>query len=185
MVYEQPGPIIFAPLSEVYGRKWPTLAPLFVSACFAAATATAENIQTIMITRFFAGVFASAPVTNVGGGLADMWDQRQRATAVVFYSLAVVAGPNLGVRRLLAFLVWTRPIAYTHVHSAHRRSSFFAVAPGLEMDRILHCYPDLLRISPRPTLFPRNFRACHLERQSSQSTMENWKMGGKPLKSVG
>ncbi|KAK9894126.1 MFS general substrate transporter [Cystobasidium minutum MCA 4210] len=91
-----PGPIIFAPLSEVYGRKWPTLAPLFVSACFAAATATAENIQTIMITRFFAGVFASAPVTNVGGGLADMWDQRQRATAVVFYSLAVVAGPNLG-----------------------------------------------------------------------------------------
>lgn len=55
------GPIVFAPLSEIYGRKWPTLAPLFISACFAAATATAENVQTIMITRFFAGVFASAP----------------------------------------------------------------------------------------------------------------------------
>lgn len=42
-----------------------------------------------------------ATVTNVGGGLADMWDQRQRATAVVFYSLAVVAGPNIGVSYLL------------------------------------------------------------------------------------
>lgn len=73
-----------------------------------------------MITRFFAGVFASAPVTNVGGGLADMWDQRQRATAVVFYSLAVVAGPNLGVStsvtieyqecEILAELLQTQPI---------------------------------------------------------------------------
>lgn len=26
-----------------------------------------------------------------------MWDTKERATAVVFYSLAVVAGPNLGV----------------------------------------------------------------------------------------
>lgn len=27
-----------------------------------------------------------------------MWDQKQRATEVVLWSLAVVAGPNLGVR---------------------------------------------------------------------------------------
>lgn len=39
---------------------------------------------------------ACAPVTNVGGGLADLFDQRERGTAVVFYSLAVVAGPTLG-----------------------------------------------------------------------------------------
>jgi DHA1 family multidrug resistance protein-like MFS transporter len=65
---------------------------MFIFACFSAATATASNLQTIFITRFFAGLFASAPVTTVGGGLADMFDQRERGSAVVLYSLAVVAG---------------------------------------------------------------------------------------------
>lgn len=32
----------------------------------------------------------------MGGALADMFDQRERGTAVVMYSLAVVAGPALG-----------------------------------------------------------------------------------------
>lgn len=40
--------------------------------------------------------YLSQPVTTVGGGLADMWDQKERGSAVVFYSLAVVAGPTLG-----------------------------------------------------------------------------------------
>ncbi|EIN08811.1 MFS general substrate transporter [Punctularia strigosozonata HHB-11173 SS5] len=91
-----PGPIIFAPISELYGRKISVLAPMIIFICFTAGTATAENLQTIFITRFFAGVMASSPVATVGGGLADMFDQKERGTAVVFYSLAVVAGPTLG-----------------------------------------------------------------------------------------
>jgi DHA1 family multidrug resistance protein-like MFS transporter len=38
---------------------------------------------------------ASSPVATVGGGLADMFDQAERGTAVAFYFLAVVAGPTL------------------------------------------------------------------------------------------
>lgn len=48
------GPLIWAPLSEVYGRKLAVLPPVFIAVCFTFATATADNIQTIMITRFFA-----------------------------------------------------------------------------------------------------------------------------------
>jgi DHA1 family multidrug resistance protein-like MFS transporter len=91
-----PGPIIFAPISELYGRKIAVVAPMFIFLCFTAATATATNLQTIFITRFFGGIMASSPVATVGGGLADMFDQKERGTAVVFYSLAVVAGPTLG-----------------------------------------------------------------------------------------
>jgi DHA1 family multidrug resistance protein-like MFS transporter len=91
-----PGPIIFAPVSELYGRKLAVLVPMFIFVCFTAASATAANLQTLFITRFFAGLFASSPVATVGGGLADMFDQAERGTAVVFYSLAVVAGPTLG-----------------------------------------------------------------------------------------
>lgn len=46
------------------------------------------------VTNRFSIIFQ--PVTTVGGGLADMWDQKERGSAVVFYSLAVVAGPTLG-----------------------------------------------------------------------------------------
>jgi MFS family permease len=58
------GPLIWAPLSEVYGRKPAVLAPYFLAAVFSFATATAKDIQTVLITRFFAGLFGSAPVTN-------------------------------------------------------------------------------------------------------------------------
>jgi hypothetical protein len=43
------------------------LPPFFVAACFAFDTATGKDIQTVLITRFFAGFFSSAPVTNTGG----------------------------------------------------------------------------------------------------------------------
>ncbi|TVY85148.1 Efflux pump bik6 [Lachnellula suecica] len=90
------GPLLWAPLSEIYGRKPAVLAPYFVAACFSFGTATAKDLQTILITRFFAGLFASAPVTNTGGVLGDIWSPRERGTAIVGYAFAVVGGPTLG-----------------------------------------------------------------------------------------
>ncbi|KAH7371780.1 major facilitator superfamily domain-containing protein [Cadophora sp. MPI-SDFR-AT-0126] len=90
------GPLLWAPLSEVYGRKPAVLAPYFVAACFSFGTATAKDIQTILLTRFFAGLFGSAPVTNTGGVLGDIWSPQQRGTAIVGYAFAVVGGPTLG-----------------------------------------------------------------------------------------
>ena len=90
------GPLFWAPLSEIFGRKPAVLIPYFLSAVFSFGTATAKDIQTIVITRFFAGFFGSAPVTNTGGVLGDIWAPTERGTAIVFYSLAVVAGPVLG-----------------------------------------------------------------------------------------
>lgn len=90
------GPLIWAPLSEVYGRKQAVLIPYFISGIFSIGTATAKDIQTVMITRFFAGFFGSAPVTNTGGVLGDIWKPEQRGVAIVGYALAVVGGPCLG-----------------------------------------------------------------------------------------
>lgn len=72
------------------------LTPYFVAAVFSFGTATAKDIQTILITRFFAGFFGSAPVTNTGGVLSDLWSPEQRGAAIVGYALAVVGGPILG-----------------------------------------------------------------------------------------
>ncbi|KAL6246854.1 hypothetical protein RBB50_006161 [Rhinocladiella similis] len=90
------GPLLWAPLSEVFGRKHAVLPPMFVAACFAFATATAKDLQTIMITRFFCGFFASAPVTNTGGVLSDLFPPSQRGIAIASYAMAVVIGPVFG-----------------------------------------------------------------------------------------
>lgn len=87
------GPLLWAPLSEVYGRKSVVLLPYFVSAIFSFATGAAKDIQTIMISRFFTGFFGSAPITNTGGVLGDVYSAEQRAIAMVGYASAVVGGP--------------------------------------------------------------------------------------------
>jgi multidrug resistance protein len=90
------GPLLWAPLSEVYGRKTAVLIPYFISAIFALGTATAKDIQTVCITRFFAGFFGSAPITNTGGVLNDLYAPEKRGLAMVGYAMAVVGGPTLG-----------------------------------------------------------------------------------------
>ncbi|KAI9707716.1 MAG: hypothetical protein M1836_000678 [Candelina mexicana] len=90
------GPLLWAPLSEIYGRKPAVLAPYFLAAVFSFGTARAKDIQTVMLTRFFAGLFGSAPVTNTGGVLSDIWSPTQRGTAIVGYAFAVFGGPTLG-----------------------------------------------------------------------------------------
>ncbi|GJC90388.1 efflux pump bik6 [Colletotrichum liriopes] len=79
------GPLVWAPASEIYGRKVPMLLPYFLTACFTFGTATAKDIQTVLLTRFFAGFFGSAPSPSPVRGLA-----------LVFYAIAVVGGPVFG-----------------------------------------------------------------------------------------
>jgi DHA1 family multidrug resistance protein-like MFS transporter len=74
---------MFAPISELYGRKVSFLPAYFVFGVFLIGVATAENLQTLMLCRFFAGLMASAPISNVAGALADLWDDHDRALAVV------------------------------------------------------------------------------------------------------
>jgi MFS family permease len=91
------GPLVWAPLSEVYGRRVAVLSPMFVAICFSFASATAKDFQTLILTRFFGAFFASAPVTNTGGVMGDLYPPDYRAIAIAGYALAVVGGPSLGM----------------------------------------------------------------------------------------
>ncbi|KAH7076216.1 major facilitator superfamily domain-containing protein [Paraphoma chrysanthemicola] len=90
------GPLIWAPLSEVYGRRLAVLGPMFVAICFSFGSAVAKDFQTLMLTRFFGAFFASAPVTNTGGVLGDLYSPAWRGIAMAGYAMAVVGGPCLG-----------------------------------------------------------------------------------------
>ena len=63
---------------------------------FSFASAVSKDLQTLLITRFFAGVFGCAPLSNVGGVLADIWPASQRGAALLVWGLAVVIGPLIG-----------------------------------------------------------------------------------------
>ncbi|KAK9471051.1 major facilitator superfamily domain-containing protein [Dipodascopsis tothii] len=89
------GPMFFAPVSELYGRKVGVLIPFFISGIFALGGATADNFQTIMIMRFFQGMFGGAPIANTGGVLGDIWAPAVRAHALVCYAFVVTGAPPL------------------------------------------------------------------------------------------
>jgi hypothetical protein len=43
---------------------------------FSAGAAGAQNIQTLIILRFFAGAFGASPLTNSGGVIVDMFNAK-------------------------------------------------------------------------------------------------------------
>lgn len=90
------GPMIFAPLSEVFGRKPTVLIPFFVSCVFTFATSISYNIPSILVCRFFSGFFAGAPIVSAGGVLADLWDPTFRGTAFALYACFVANGASFG-----------------------------------------------------------------------------------------
>ena len=53
------GPILWAPLSELRGRRLPIIISMFGFTVFQIATATGEDLQTVLLSRFFGGLFAS------------------------------------------------------------------------------------------------------------------------------
>lgn len=90
------GPIIWGPLSELYGRKLPLFTGYAIFVIFQIPIGVADKIYTVMICRFFGGFFGSAPLAIVGGALADFWDPVERGIAVCIFSGSVFIGPVAG-----------------------------------------------------------------------------------------
>ena len=87
------GPVVFGPLSELYGRKIPFFAGYMIFFIFQIPVGVAQNLETIFICRFLAGVGASAPPAIVGGYLADFFDPVKRGLAVAVFAAASFLGP--------------------------------------------------------------------------------------------
>ena len=67
-----------------------------VLTAFNAGAAGSQNIETLVILRFFAGAFGSSPLTNAGGVIADMFPASQRGLAMSIFAAAPFMGPTLG-----------------------------------------------------------------------------------------
>ncbi|KAG0650800.1 putative transporter [Hyphodiscus hymeniophilus] len=89
------GPILWAPMSELYGRRLPIVIASFGFGIFAIGVATAANVQTVMICRFFNGLFGSCPLAVVAAIFADMYNNETRGLAISCFSATVFMGPLL------------------------------------------------------------------------------------------
>ncbi len=85
--------MIWAPISEVYGRRISILPAVFALGLFSIGTATSNNAASIFATRFFGGVFGSAPISNASAALGDFYPPKVRGVAMAFMSMCVVGGP--------------------------------------------------------------------------------------------
>ncbi|TKY90053.1 hypothetical protein EX895_000051 [Sporisorium graminicola] len=90
------GPLVWAPFSEVVGRR---NLFLFTSAAFTlwqAVSVASPNMASLLVFRFLAGFFGSSPLVNTGGTLADMFAAKQRGLAMAIFASAPFLGPALG-----------------------------------------------------------------------------------------
>jgi MFS transporter, DHA1 family, multidrug resistance protein len=87
------GPLIWAPSSELWGRRWPLTVSMLGGGIFTVASAVAKDIQTLTICRFFAGACGAGQLTVVPGLLADVFDNVYRGVAIQLYALTVFGGP--------------------------------------------------------------------------------------------
>jgi MFS transporter, DHA1 family, multidrug resistance protein len=87
---------VFGPLSELYGRRTPLFLGHIAFVIFHVSMAVAQDVQTVLISRFLQGFFGCAPLAIVGGALADFWGPVDRAVAIAIFSSVTFGGPAFG-----------------------------------------------------------------------------------------
>ncbi|KAI4595127.1 hypothetical protein KJ359_007102 [Pestalotiopsis sp. 9143b] len=83
----------FAPLSEFFGRNPVYYATFFLFTLTNLASALTPNIASLLIFRFFNGLFGAPSVANSGGSLADLWIPEERSVPFALFTAACFCGP--------------------------------------------------------------------------------------------
>ncbi|KAJ9606073.1 hypothetical protein H2200_009034 [Cladophialophora chaetospira] len=143
------GPVLFGPASEVFGRRVPLFAGYAVFAIFQIPVAVAQNVETIMLGRFFGGFAASAPLAVVGGAMADIWGPVERAYGICVFAAAAftgpVAGPIMGGFITQSHLGWRWTAWITLIMAALFGFIGLCVIPETSASRILQTRAKRLR----------------------------------------
>ncbi|KAK1468054.1 MFS multidrug transporter [Colletotrichum cuscutae] len=80
----------------MFGRQLIFVITFGALTAFNAGAAGSKNIETLLILRFLAGTIGSAPLTNAGGVIADMFSADERGLANALFATAPFLGPAVG-----------------------------------------------------------------------------------------
>ena len=90
------GPMLWAPLSELYGRRIIFLISYAGYVAFNGGVIGCQNVWSLAIVRFFAGLSGSSVLTNSGGTISDLFTAKQRGVGIAIFAFAPFAGPSVG-----------------------------------------------------------------------------------------
>lgn len=90
------GPLVIAPLSELYGRMFVYHVGNFGFFVFTIACAVSSNLNMLIGFRFLEGLFGSTPITIGGGTIADMIVQEKRGGVMAIWAMGPLLGPVIG-----------------------------------------------------------------------------------------
>ena len=90
------GPILWEPLSELFGVRWNFILSTAGMTLFNMACGLAPNIGALIVLRFLAGTFASSSLAVGGGCIAHLWSKNWLGVGMAAFSSAPSIGPSLG-----------------------------------------------------------------------------------------
>lgn len=90
------GPMLAGPSSEVLGRKAVYLVSIPIFALFILGSGFSQNLASLIICRFFAGVFGSPGLSIGSATVADVWRPQERAIPMALYATTPFLAPSLG-----------------------------------------------------------------------------------------
>jgi MFS family permease len=101
--------MLLAPLSEIctnsvesadnrhfYGRRPIYNISLVLFTIWIIPCAVAQNIQTMLIARFFNGVAGSAFLSVAGGTVGDLFSRAELAAPMMVFTISPFLGPSIG-----------------------------------------------------------------------------------------
>ncbi|KAM0709309.1 hypothetical protein Q7P35_003347 [Cladosporium inversicolor] len=91
------GPMLLAPLSEYFGRNPVYIGSWFVLVMFQIPLALAHNMPTVIVCRLIQGFGGSAPLTNTGGSISDVWERNESGNAMTVYGLSSTFSPPMAL----------------------------------------------------------------------------------------
>ncbi|KAI9152353.1 MFS-type transporter [Paramyrothecium foliicola] len=82
------GPLLFAPLSEFYGRRWILYITHIFYFAFTYLTTWPPNFGGLLVGRFLAGSFVATSAAIAPSILVDIWDNIERGNAIALLTSA-------------------------------------------------------------------------------------------------
>ncbi|KAJ5971517.1 uncharacterized protein N7479_001435 [Penicillium vulpinum] len=90
------GPLLLAPLSEIYGRNKIYHGGNVLFTVCTACCGLSPNATSLLIFRLLSGIMGGAPLTNGGGTIADLVPVHERGFIMSVFSLSMLLAPVLG-----------------------------------------------------------------------------------------
>lgn len=133
LITEFIGPLLWGPLSEVYGRTRPLFFGVALFCVFQIPLGVANSLTTVLISRFFAGLFGAAPLAILGGLYVDILSPMDMGIAISLFSGSVfigpAAGPILGSFITQSYLGWRWTAWITLIFSTPATLFCYLVTP--------------------------------------------------------